>query len=137
MGLYERAEAQLLTILELEPRDAFYHFQLADLYRLMNRDEDSPSPCWSAPPNWRRATSITGCDWARPACGPTKPQSAVTHFEKAAQMAPTNASYQTLLLFAYMRNQQEPAIALEVEKVELDAYDEDFVNRIQRLAQPA
>ena len=51
-------------------------------------------------------------------------------------MAPTNASYQTLLLFAQMRNEQEPEIAVEVEKVALDAYDEDFVNRIQRLAQP-
>ena len=135
MGLYERAEAQLQTILELEPRDAFYHFQLADLYRLMNRDADAVSML-------ERATELAPRDeYYRLRLGAAclradRTASAVAHFEKAAQMAPTNASYQTLLLFAYMRNHQEPAIALEVEKVALDAYDEDFVNRIQRLAQP-
>ena len=52
-------------------------------------------------------------------------------------MKPTNASYQTLLLFAYMRNNQQPEIAVDIDKIELGAYDEDFVNRIQRLAAPA
>jgi Flp pilus assembly protein TadD len=59
-------------------------------------------------------------------------EAAVSHFEAVAQMQPTNASYQTLLLYAYMRNDQQPEIAVEVEKIELGAYDEDFVNRIQR-----
>ena len=136
MGLYERAEAQLQTILELEPRDAFYHFQLADLYRLMNRDADAVAML-------ERATELAPRDeYYRLRLGAAclragRPDAAVPHFERAAQMAPSNASYQTLLLFAYMRNEQQPAIALEVEKVALDAYDEDFVNRIQRLAQPA
>ena len=135
MGLYERAEAQLLTILELEPRDAFYHFHLADLYRLMNRADDAVAMM-------QRATDLAPRDeyyrlrLAAACLRADQPAQAVAHFEQAAQMAPTNASYQTLLLFAYMRNDQEPEIAVEVEKVALDAYDEDFVNRIQRLAQP-
>ena len=135
MGLYERAEAQLLTILELEPRDAFYHFHLADLYRLMNRSDDAVAMM-------QRATELAPRDeyyrlrLATACLRADRTVEAVAHFEKAAQMAPTNASYQTLLLFAYMRNDQEPEIAVEVEKVALDAYDEDFVNRIQRLAQP-
>lgn len=135
MGLYERAEAQLLTILELEPRDAFYHFHLADLYRLMNRSDDAVAMM-------RRATELAPRDeyyrlrLAAACLRAEKTAEAVAHFEQAAQMAPTNASYQTLLLFAYMRNDQEPEIAVEVEKVALNAYDEDFVNRIQRLAQP-
>ena len=136
MGLYERAEAQLLTILELEPRDAFYHFHLADLYRLMNRADDAVKMM-------QRATELAPRDeyyrlrLAAACLRSGQTAQAVAHFEQAAQMAPTNASYQTLLLFAYMRNNQEPEIAVEVEKVALDAYDEDFVNRIQRLAQPA
>ena len=135
MGLYERAEAQLLTILELEPRDAFYHFHLADLYRLMNRADDAVQMM-------QRATELAPRDeyyrlrLAAACLRADQTAQAVAHFEQAAQMAPTNASYQTLLLFAYMRNNQEPEIAVEVEKVALDAYDEDFVNRIQRLAQP-
>ena len=135
MGLYERAEAQLLTILELEPRDAFYHFHLADLYRLMNRADDAVKMM-------TRATELAPRDeyyrlrLAAACLRANQTAAAVAHFEQAAQMAPTNASYQTLLLFAYMRNNQEPEIAVEVEKVALDAYDEDFVNRIQRLAQP-
>ena len=135
MGLYERAEAQLLTILEMEPRDAFYHFHLGDLYRLMNRAADSVTMM-------ERATELAPRDeyyrlrLAAACLRAEQTEAAVAHFEKAAQMKPTNASYQTLLLFAQMRNQQQPEIAVEVEKVALDAYDEDFVNRIQRLAQP-
>ena len=135
MGLYERAEAQLLTILELEPRDAFYHFHLADLYRLMNRADDAVKMMQKATEfaprdEYYRLRLAAACLRAE------QNEAAVAHFERAAQMAPTNASYQTLLLFAQMRNQQQPEIAVEVEKVALDAYDEDFVNRIQRLAQP-
>ena len=135
MGLYERAEAQLLTILELEPRDAFYHFHLGDLYRLMNRAQDSVKMM-------SKATELAPRDeyyrlrLAAACLRADQTEAAVAHFKQAAQMAPTNASYQTLLLFAQMRNEQEPEIAVEVEKVALDAYDEDFVNRIQRLAQP-
>ncbi len=135
MGLHERAEAQLLTILELEPRDAFYHFHLANLYRLMNRADDAVTMM-------ERATELAPRDeyyrlrLAAACLRAEQTEAAVAHFEQAAQMAPTNASYQTLLLFAYMRNNQEPEIAVEVEKVALNAYDEDFVNRIQRLAQP-
>ena len=52
------------------------------------------------------------------------------------QLKPQNSSYRTLLRYAYIRNQQEPMIAVDVEMIELDAYDEDFVRRIQRLSQP-
>ncbi|PQV63053.1 Tetratricopeptide repeat-containing protein [Abditibacterium utsteinense] len=136
MGLYDKAEAQLLQILEMAPRDAFYHFHLADLYRVMNRDEDSVSHMESA------AEMAPRDEYYRLRLGAAHlragdPTSAVPHFQKAAQMAPTNASYQTLLLYAFMRDNQEPEIAVDVDQIELGAYDADFVSRIQRLAQPS
>ncbi len=134
MGLYDRAEAQLLTIVELAPKDAFYHFQLADLYRLMNRDADSVSAMAQA------VELAPRDDYYRLRLGAAhlrngQTTDAVQHFYHAAQMKPTNASYQTLLLYAYMRDNQMPEIAVDIDKIELDAYDEDFVNRIQRFAQ--
>lgn len=134
MGLYDRAEAQLLTIIELAPRDAFYQFQLGDLYRLMNRDADSVSAMEKA------VELAPRDDYYRLRLGAAflrnnQPSQAVPQFFEAAQRNPTNASYQTLLLYAYMRDNQIPEIAVDVDKIELDAYDEDFVNRIQRLAQ--
>ncbi len=52
------------------------------------------------------------------------------------QLQPKNPSHRTLLRYAYTRNGQEPAIAVDIEMLELGAYDEDFVRRIQRMAQP-
>ena len=135
MGLYDRAEAQLLTAIDLAPRDAFYRFQLADLYRLMGRTAESVS-------SMEQAVDMAPRDeYYRLRLGAAllrddRPHEAVAHFENAARMVPTNASYQTLLLYAHMRNDQIPEIAVDVDSIELGAYDEDFVNRIQRLAQP-
>lgn len=136
MGLYDRAEAQLQIILEQAPQDSFYHFQLADLYRVMNRDMDSVQHMAQAVEfaprddyyRLRLGAALLRADMT---------DEAVAQFEIAARMKPTNASYQTLLLFAYMKNNQQPEIAVDVDKIELGAYDEDFVNRIQRLAAPA
>ncbi len=133
MGLYERAEAQLQIILEQAPGDSFYHFQLSDLYRVMNRDLDSIA-------HMARAVEFAPRDdYYRLRLGAAllranMTEEAVEQFEAAARMKPTNASYQTLLLFAHMKNNQQPEIAVDVDKIELGAYDEDFVNRIQRLA---
>jgi tetratricopeptide (TPR) repeat protein len=135
MGLYEQAEAQLLQILEMAPRDAFYHFHLADLLRVMGRDEEATLELEKAvelAPRDEYYRLRLGASLLRTG----EIAAAVPHFEKAAQMAPTNASYQTLLLYAYIRNDQAPEIAVDVDKIELGAYDEDFVNRIQRLANP-
>ena len=133
MGLYERAEDQLLTICELAPRDAFYRFHLSDLYRVMNRELDSVAQMALAvdfAPRDEYYRLRLGAALLRAAMT----SEAVTQFEIAARMAPTNPSYQTLLLYAYMRNDQEPEIAVDITKIELGAYDEDFVSRIQRLA---
>jgi tetratricopeptide (TPR) repeat protein len=135
MGLYERAEAQLLMTVDMAPNDAFYRFQLSDLYRVMGRDEESVALM-------EKAVELAPRDeYYRLRLGAAllrnnRPAEAVKHFERAAELKPTNPSYQTLLLYAYMRNQQVPQIAVDIDKIELGAYDEDFVNRIQRLAQP-
>lgn len=136
MGLYDRAEAQLQIILEQAPGDSFYHFQLSDLYRVMNRDLDSVQHIAQA------VEFAPRDDYYRLRLGAAllradMPGEAVAQFEIAARMKPTNASYQTLLLFAYMKNNQQPEIAVDIDKIELGAYDEDFVNRIQRLAAKA
>jgi len=135
MGLYDRAEAQLLSAVELSPRDAFYRFQLSDLYRVMGRDDDSVFLMEEAvelAPRDEYYRLRLGAALLRN----NRPASAVPQFEKAAELKPTNPSYHTLLLYAYMRNNQAPEIAVDIDRIELGAYDEDFVNRIQRLAQP-
>lgn len=135
MGMYERAEAQLKVAIDLAPKDAFYRFALADLYRLMGKSADSVSCLQEVivlAPRDEYYRLRLGAALLRDG----RSSEAVPHFEAAARMVPTNASYQTLLLYAHMRNQQLPEIAVDVESIELDAYDEDFVNRIQQLALP-
>jgi Flp pilus assembly protein TadD len=61
---------------------------------------------------------------------------AVKYFERAVELKPENAAYRTLLRYAYTRNQQEPAISVDVEMLELQEYDADFVRRFQKLSQP-
>ncbi|MBW3637249.1 MAG: tetratricopeptide repeat protein, partial [Armatimonadetes bacterium] len=113
MGLYEQAEAQLLQILEMAPNDAFYCFHLADLYRLMERNDEAVElleQTVKLAPRDEYYRLRLGAALLR--AGDTS--AAVPHFQQAAQMAPTNPSYQTLLLYAYMRDNQEPEIAVDV-----------------------
>jgi tetratricopeptide (TPR) repeat protein len=135
MGLYDKAAAQLETALELSPGDAFYHFQLADVYLLMRRFDDAikqfESAVLQAPRDDYYCLRL-GAAFLRL----ERTQEAVPHFERAVELKPENASYRTLLRYAYARNQQEPAISVDVEMLELGPYDEDFVKRIQRMAQP-
>jgi tetratricopeptide (TPR) repeat protein len=63
-------------------------------------------------------------------------EEAVRHFERATEMKPDNASYRTILRYAYARNAQEPEISVDIELLELGSYDEDFVRRFQKLSQP-
>jgi len=134
LGLYEQAEGQLLTALELAPRDSFYRFQLADIYLLMRRDSDAVTELEQvvalAPRDdyyrLRLGAALLRADRA---------PEAVPHFERAVQLQPQNSSYRTLLRYAYVRNDQEPTISVDVEMLELSAYDEDFVRRILQLAQ--
>jgi tetratricopeptide (TPR) repeat protein len=135
MGLYEKAAVQLETALELSPGDAFYHFQLADVYLLMRREDDAifqfEQAVARAPRDdyyhLRLGAALLRAD---------RPAQAVRHFERAVELKPQNSSYRTLLRYAYARNEQEPAISVDVEMLELGAYDEDFVKRIQRMAAP-
>lgn len=135
MGLYERAEDQLLIILEMAPRDAFYRFALADLYRLMGRDEevvDVLEEVVELAPRDDYYRLRLGAAFLRVG----RSSEALPQFQHVAERTPSNASYQTLLLYAFMRDNQEPTIAVDVDKIELDAYDEDFVNRIQKYSTP-
>jgi len=135
MGLYDQSEQQLLVALELAPKDTYYHFQLADVYLLMNRDGDAITYL-------KRVVELAPRDeYYRLRLGAAllradRTLEAVPHFEHVAKLQPLNASYQTLLVYAYMRNHQEPEISVDIEMLELGPYDEDFVRRIQRLSQP-
>jgi tetratricopeptide (TPR) repeat protein len=136
MGLYEKAEGQLLTVVEQAPRDAYYRFALAELYRVMGRHKAS-AKCL------KQVIELAPYDeYYRLRLGAAllhlgRTSEAAPHFEAAAAMVPTNPSYQTLLLYAHMRNKQAPEIAVDVDKIELGAYDEDFVERILKLCGPA
>ncbi|HEX8835226.1 MAG TPA: tetratricopeptide repeat protein [Abditibacteriaceae bacterium] len=135
MGLYEQSVKQLLTAVELAPRDTYYRFQLADVYLLMHRDDDAIAELKTvvelAPRDdyylLRLGAALLRAERAA---------EAVQQFERAVTLQPQNSSYRTLLRYAYTRNHQEPAIAVDVDMLELGAYDEDFVRRIQRLSQP-
>jgi tetratricopeptide (TPR) repeat protein len=135
LGLYEKAERQLLAALELAPEDAFYHFQLADVYLLMRRDN-------AAVDEFSRTVELAPRDdYYRLRLGAAllragRTGEAVSHFERAVELKPENPSYRTLLRYAYSRNDQEPTIAVDIELLELEPYDEDFVRRFQKLSQP-
>ena len=135
LGLYDQAEQQLLVALELAPTDTYYPFQLADVYLLMQRESDAITYL-------KRVVELAPRDeYYRLRLGAAllraeRTGEAVAHFEHVAQLQPQNASYQTLLIYAYMRNDQEPAISVDIEMLELGPYDEDFVRRIQRMSQP-
>lgn len=135
LGLYEKAAQQLLAALELSPADAFYHFQLADVYLLMRRDTDAINELL------RVVELAPRDDYYHLRLGAAllraeRTQEAVPHFERAVYLKPDNPSYRTLLRYAYTRNHQEPAISVDVEMLELEAYDADFVRRFQKLSQP-
>jgi tetratricopeptide (TPR) repeat protein len=135
LGLYEQAVAQLLAAIEMAPRDTYYRFQLADIYLLMRRDEDAITAL-------REVVGLAPRDdyyhlrLGAALLRAERANEAVLHFERAVQLKPGNSSYRALLRYAYNRNQQEPMIAVDIEMIELDAYDEDFVRRIRCLSQP-
>lgn len=135
MGLYEKSAAQLEIALELSPEDSFYRFQLADVYLLMQREDDAVEQL-------REVVHLTPRDdyyhlrLGAALLRSERPDEAVTHFERAVELKPDNPSYRTLLRYAYARNDQEPTISVDIEMLELRAYDEDFVRRIRLLSQP-
>ncbi len=135
LGLYEKAAQQLNAAIDLSPDDAFYHFQLADVYLLMFRDSDAIT-------EFQRVVELAPRDdYYRLRLGAAllraeRAEEAISHFERAVEMQPENPSYRTLLRYAYSRNDQEPAIAVDIEALELGPYDADFVKRFQKLSQP-
>ena len=135
LGLYDQAEQQLLTVLELSPRDSFYRFQLADVYLLMRREDeaiDQLEKVVALAPRDEYYRLRLGAALLRA----SRVVEAIGHFQHVVQMQPRNSSYRTLLRYAYTRNHQEPPISVDVDMVELGAYDEDFVRRILLMSQP-
>jgi len=135
LGLYEKAVEQLKAALEIEPDDVFYRFQLAEVYLLMR--------CYDlAVAELTRVVQLAPRDdyyhlrLGAALLNVERTNQAVALFERAVALKPENPSYQTLLRYAQARNNQEPSIAVDIELIELDAYDEDFVRRIQKLSQP-
>ena len=135
LGLYEKAVEQLKAAIDLSPEDAFYRFQLAEVYLLMQNPDDAIHQL-------TRVVQLAPRDeyyhlrlGAALLCG-NYAGKAIPLFERALQLNPENPSYQTLLRYAQSRNYQEPAIAVDIEIIELDAFDEHFVRRIQNLSQP-
>ena len=135
LGLYEKSASQLLVALEIAPNDAFYHFQLADVYLLMNREDDAIN-------SFRRVVELAPRDdyyhlrLGAALLRARRAPEAIPSFERAVELQPDNASYRTLLRYALARNKEEPAISVDIEALELEAYDEDFVRRFQKLSQP-
>lgn len=133
LGLYDQAETQMRTAVELAPSDSYYRFQLADVLLLMERDDEAIQmlrDVVALAPRDDYYQLRLGAALLRQ----NRSEEALPHFERAVQLKPKNASYHTLLRYAHTRDGREPAISVDVEMVELDAYDEDFVRRIQRMA---
>jgi tetratricopeptide (TPR) repeat protein len=133
MGLYDQSVAQLSRALEIAPRDTYYHFQLADVFLLAGRNDDAIRELQQV------VELAPRDDYYRLRLGAALLKSgreaeAIPHFERAVELQPDNPSYRTLLRYAYTRNNQEPSISVDIEMLELGAYDEDFVRRFQRLS---
>lgn len=135
LGLYEKAVEQLNAALELSPDDVFYRFQLAEVYLLMHRHSDAIRELTRvvqlAPRDEYYHLRLGAALLSAKYTG-----KAVPLFEQALRLNPENPSYRALLRYAQSRNYEEPAIAVDIEIIELDAYDEDFVRRIQKLSEP-
>ena len=134
MGLYEKAATQMQTATDLAPDDTYYRFQLADIYLLMGQDDDAIRELQTVCELARRD------DYYQLRLGAAllknqRAEEAIPHFARALELQPENASYHTLLRYAYACNGEEPAISVDVDLIALGAYDEDFVRRIQRLSQ--
>jgi tetratricopeptide (TPR) repeat protein len=134
-GLFDQAVQQLQTALELAPRDTYYRFSLAEIYLMMGQNERAVQELQQV------VALAPRDDYYQLRLGAAllrteRPQEALPYFEEAVRLKPDNGSYRTLLRYAYVRNHIEPSIAVDVDMVELSAYDEDFVRRIQLLAQP-
>jgi len=135
LGLYEKAVEQLNVALDLVPDDVFYRFQLAEVFLLMQRQDDAIRELTQvvqlAPRDeyyhLRLGAALLSANYTG---------KAIPLFSRALQLNPENPSYQTLLRYAQARNYQEPAIAVDIEIIELDPYDQDFVRRIQKLSNP-
>jgi tetratricopeptide (TPR) repeat protein len=136
VGLYEKSAQQLQRVLEIAPDDAFYHFQMADLHLLMHCYDEAVAA-------FERTVALAPRDeYYRLRLGAALLQSeryaeAILQFERAVNLAPDNASYRVLYHYAQVRSGVEPEISMEVAALDLSAYDDDFVRRIQRLSQPA
>jgi tetratricopeptide (TPR) repeat protein len=134
-GLYDQAEAQFRAACDIQPHDAFYRFQLAELLAIARRESEAIEQMQQVVKDAPRDDYYhlrLGAALLRAERAPE----AVPHFESAAKLKPGNGSYQALLRYARIRNGEEEPIALDVEMIGLDAYDEDFVRRIQRASQP-
>jgi tetratricopeptide (TPR) repeat protein len=134
-GLFDQAVQQLETALELAPRDTFYRFSLAEIYLAAGQNQ-------KAIEELQRVVALApNDDYYQLRLGAAllrveRAAEALPHFEEAVRLKPANGSYRTLLRYAYVRNQMEPPISVDVEMLELSAYDEDFVRRIRQMAQP-
>ena len=135
LGLYEKSVEQLKAALEIEPDDVFYHFQLAEVYLLM-RDLEHAIAELNLVVQLAPRDDYYHLRLGAALLRAEQTDQAVPSFERALALKPENPSYQTLLRYAQARNHQEPSIAVDIELIELGAYDEDFVRRIQRLSHP-
>jgi tetratricopeptide (TPR) repeat protein len=134
-GLYDQAEQQFRAACDISPRDAFYRFQLAELLMMMRREEDAIDELKLV------VDSAPRDDYYRLRLGAAllragRAPEAVPEFAEAARLKPANGSYRALLRYARVCNGESEAIALDVDMIGLDAYDEDFVRRIQMFSQP-
>ncbi len=134
-GLYDQAEQQFNAACEIQPRDAFYRFQLAELLMMMRRDEQAIQEMQQVVRDAPRDDYYQLRLGAALLKARRAPES-VPHFEAASKLKPRNSSYQALLRYARICNGEEQPIALDVDMIGLDAYDEDFVRRIQKMSQP-
>lgn len=133
-GLLDQAAQQMETVLELAPRDTFYRFQLAEIYLLMGREERAIGEL-------ERAVELAPRDdyyqlrLGAALLRSNRASEALPYFLEAVRLKPDSGSHRTLLRYAYVRNEQEPPISVDVDMIELSAYDEDFVRRIRLLSQ--
>lgn len=134
IGRYERAADELTMACELSPHSAFYRFLLADVYIQLDRLEEAIEEL-------ERVVQLAPKDQyyhirlgaARLRAG--RFPEAIYSFEQSLRLEPNNLSYRRLLGYAYqLGGQFDRAQALLDDGNALDAYDQDYVRRVRRLA---
>lgn len=133
MGRFERAAQELGTAVELSPRAPYYRFLLADVYLQLERIEEAIAELEQVvklAPRDEYYQVRLGAACLRAG----RYDSAIEAFEATVALQPRNLSYRRLLGYACQLGGRPGQPQALIDDGALDAYDQDYVRRVEKLA---